>query len=138
MSDYADITIKNHKRYGIKIVFVIFYDCDIDNSKKLSDLAKKYHHVIEENKGIYSVIDTRNIKGFSNTLAFSEAKTLKKYEMMVKSNLVSMSILINNALLSLIIDTISNIHPFVIPTKITKTNKEAMDYVIENYIKTIS
>ena len=67
-----------------------------------------------------------------------KAKTLKKYEMMVKSNLVSMSILIDGPLLSLLVSTVSKIHPFVVPTKITKTNKAAMDYIVENYNKTIS
>ena len=138
MSDYADISIKSHKKYGIKIVFLIFKECHIDNGDKLTDLIIKYHKIIEDNKGIYSVIDSRGINGFSKTLAFSKAKTLKKYETMVINNLLSMSILIDNHLLKMLMDTVSKIHPFVVPTKISKTNKEAMEFIIEHHNRTLS
>jgi hypothetical protein len=138
MSEYADMTIKSHKKYGIKIVFLIFKECHIDNGDKLSDLVTKYHKIIEDNKGIYSVIDTRGVNGFSKTLAFSKAKTLKKYETMVEKNLLSMSILIDNYLLEILVNTISKIHPFVVPTKISKTNKGAMDFIIEHHNRTLS
>lgn len=132
MSSYGDITIKNHKKYNKKIVFVIFKECYIDDESKLTAIVKEYHKIIEENKGICSVIDARAVNGCSKTLAFSKAKNLKKYEELVKSNLVCMSILLDNPVLKMLMGAVTKIHPFVVPTKVVKDNKEAMDYIVEN------
>jgi hypothetical protein len=132
MTEYAEITIKNHKKYNKKIVFVIFNECYVDDDAKITSVVKKYHKIIEENKGICSIIDARNVKGCSKTLAFSKAKNLNKYEELVKSNLICMSILMENPVLKMLMDAVTKIHPFVVPTKVVKDNKSAMDFVIEN------
>jgi len=132
MSEYGDITIKNHKKYNKKIVFVIFKECFIDDETKLTTIVKQYHKIIEENPGICSIIDARAVKGCSKTLAFSKAKNLKKYEELVKSNLVCMSVLLDNPVLKMLMDAVTRIHPFVVPTKVVKDNKDAMEYIIEN------
>lgn len=132
MSDYGDITIKNHKKYNKKIVFVIFNECFIDDEVKLTTIVKEYHKIIEENPGIYSVVDGRAVKGCSKTLAFSKAKNLKKYEELVKRNLVCMSILLDNPVLKMLMDAVTRIHPFVVPTRVVNNNKDAMDYILEN------
>ena len=132
MSDYGDITIKNHKKYNKKIVFVIFNECFIDDEVKLTKIVKEYHKIIEENPGICSVVDGRAVKGCSKTLAFSKAKNLKKYEELVKRNLVCMSILLDNPVLKMLMDAVTRIHPFVVPTRVVNNNKDAMDYILEN------
>ena len=132
MSEYAEITIKNHKKYNKKIVFVIFNEYYIEDEVKLKSVVQKYHDIIRDNPGICSVIDARNVKGCSKTLAFSKAKNLKKYEEMVKANLTCMSILLDNPILKMLMDAVTKVHPFVVPTKVVKTNKEAMDYIIDN------
>lgn len=133
MVEYATLSIKNHKKYGKKIMFLIFNECKIEDENEVERLFVEYHKIIEENPGISSIIDARNVKGCSKSLAFSKAKVLKKYEDLVIKNLISMSILLDNPILKLLMDAVTKIHPFVVPTKIVKDNKEAMEYVISNF-----
>lgn len=133
MLKYCDIGIKNHKKYNKKIIFVIFKECDIDDPDELDIIAKNYHKIIEENPGISSIIDARKVKTFSKTLAFSKANKLKKYEEIVKKNLISMAILLDNPVLKMLMDAVTRIQPFVVPTSIVNENKEAIDYIISNF-----
>jgi len=129
--NYAEIKVKNHKKYNKKIVFIIFEECDINNEENLNVVINEYHKIIKENPGICSIIDARNVKGFSKTLAFSKAKTLKKYEELVKANLTSMSILLTSPVLKMLMTAVTKIHPFVVPTKVVNSNSEATEFVIE-------
>ena len=122
MYKYCDITLKNHKKYNKKIIFVIFKSCDIDDENELEKIAKDYHELIRENPGVSSVIDAREIKSFSKSLAFSKAKKLKQYEDIVIKNLTSMAILLDNPVLKILLDAITKIQPFVVPTNIFKDN----------------
>lgn len=132
MSKYCDITIKNHKKYNKKIVFLIFKECQIDDATEIDMIAKNYHKIIEQNKGISSVIDGRNVKGCSKTLAFTKAKGLSKYEAIVKENLSCMSIILDNPVIKMLLDAVTKVQPFVVPTKVVKENKDAMDFIIGN------
>lgn len=133
--EYCDITIKNHKKYNRKILFVIFKDCYIDDPDKLNAVVTEYHRIIEENKGISSVIDTRCIRGCKKTLAFSQGRAMRKYEDLVRANLLSLSIIMDNLLLENLLSAIVSIQPFVIPTKVVKENKAALGFLIENFNK---
>ena len=135
MPEYCDITIKNHKRYNRKIVFVIFKDCYIDDSSKLEEVVAAYHKVIQQHPGISSVIDTRGVQGCKKTMAFSQAHGMKKYEKVVRSNLLCLSIIMDNMLLENLLATITSVQPFVIPTKVVKDNKGALYFLTENFIK---
>lgn len=135
MPEYCDITIKNHKRYNRKILFVIFKDCYIDDADKLNEVVTEYHKLIEDNKGISSVVDTRNIRGCKKTLAFSQGRAMRKYETIVRANLLSLSIIMDNLLLENLLSAIVSIQPFVIPAKVVKENKSALTFIIENFNK---
>lgn len=135
MLDYCDIKIKNHKKYSRKIVFVIFKECYIDDLTKIEEVIVEYHKVLEQNKGISSVIDARCVQGCKKTLAFSQGRAMKKYEKLVRENLLSLSIIMDNVLLENLLSAISSIQPFVIPTKVVKDNKGALDFLIENFNK---
>ena len=133
MTSYGSITIKNHKKYNKKILFLIFDECDITDEDIVEKMFVEYHKVIEDNPGISSIVDARNVKSCSKTLAFSKVKSLKKYDEMVRRNLLCMSILLDNPVLKLLLDAITKVHKFIVPTKIVKDNKEAMDYVISQF-----
>ena len=133
MSKYCDITIKNHKKYNKKIVFVIFKDCYIDDPDEVDRIAEEYHKIVEENKGISSIVDTRGVQGCSKTLAFAKAKSLSKYEPLVKANLTCMAIVMDNMVTKMLLDAVTKVQPFVVPTSVVKENKAAMDYVISNF-----
>jgi Pyruvate/2-oxoacid:ferredoxin oxidoreductase gamma subunit len=133
MTSYGEITIKNHKKYNKKIIFLIFNECDINDENAIEKLIVEYHKVMEENPGISSIIDARNVKSCSKTLAFSKAKTLKKYDTIARANLVSMAILLDNPVLKLLMDAVTKVHPFIIPTKIVKDNKSAMEFVVSQF-----
>jgi hypothetical protein len=135
MTKYGEITIKNHKKYNKKIMFLIFNECDIDDENEVERLIVEYHKVIEDNPGISSIIDARNVKSCSKTLAFSKAKTLKRYDAMARKNLLCMSILMDNPILKMLLDAVTKVHSFIVPTKIVKDNKSAMDYVISEISK---
>ena len=133
MTNYGEITIKNHKKYNKKIIFFIFNECDISDEVAVEKLIVEYHKAIEDSPGISSIIDARNVKSCSKTLAFSKAKTLKKYDELAKKNLFSMSILLDNPILKMLVDAVTKVHPFVVPTKIVKDNKSAMDFVVSHF-----
>lgn len=133
MTSYGEIKIKNHKKYNKKIIFLIFNDCDINDDNAIEKIIVEYHKIIEDNPGISSIIDARNVKSCSKTLAFSKAKTLKKYDTIARTNLVSMAILLDNPVLKLLMDAVTKVHPFIIPTRIVKDNKGAMDFVVSQF-----
>ena len=133
MTSYGKITIKNHKKYNKKIIFLIFDECTIDDEKIVEKMFVDYHKVIEDNPGISSVVDARNVKSCSKTLAFSKAKGLKKYDELVRKNLVCMSIMLDNPILKLLLDAVTKVHKFIVPTKVVKDNKEAMDFIVSHF-----
>ena len=133
MTSYGEITIKNHKKYNKKIMFLIFNECDITDENIVEKLIVDYHKVIEENPGISSIVDARSVKSCSKTLAFSKAKTLKRYDEIVRKNLISMSIMLDNPILKLLLDAVTKVHKFIVPTKIVKDNKSAMDFVVSQF-----
>jgi len=133
MSNYGEISIKNHKRYNKKIIFVIFNECDINDENIVEKMLVDYHKIVEENPGISSIIDARKVKSCSKTLTFSKAKTLKKYDVLVRNNLKSMALLLDNPILKMLLDAVTKIHPFVVPTKLVKDNKDAMNFVISQF-----
>tara|TARA_A100001015_G_C14440032_1_gene500087 strand:+ start:118 stop:522 length:405 start_codon:yes stop_codon:yes gene_type:complete len=134
MSKYCEITVKNHKKYNRKIVFLIFNDCSIEDSEEVDKIATEYHKIVKENPSISSIIDARNVKSCSKSLAFNKAQSLKKYEDIVKENLTCMAIILDNPVLKMLMDAVTRIQPFVVPTSIVKENKEAIEFVI-NQIK---
>ena len=136
MAEYCDITIKNHKRYNKKIVFVIFKECYIDDATILQKVVEDYHSIVTQHKGISSVIDTRNIKGCRKMLAFSQGRDMKKYEEIVKKNLICLSIIMDNVILENLLNAVTSVQPFVIPAKVVKNNTDALDFLIENFNKT--
>ena len=133
MTSYGEITIKNHKKYNKKIMFLIFNECDITDENIVEKMFVEYHKVIEDNPGITSIVDARNVKSCSKTLAFSKAKLLKRYDELVRKNLVSMSIMLDNPILKLLLDAVTKVHKFIVPTKIVKDNKSAMDFVVSQF-----
>lgn len=133
MTSYAEIKIKNHKKYNKKILFLIFDECDMNDENIVEKLIVDYHKTIEENPGISSIIDARNVKSCSKTLAFSKAKTLKRYDAIAKSNLLSMAILLDNPILKILMDAVTKVHPFIVPTVVVKDNKSAMDFVVSHF-----
>lgn len=133
MTSYGEITIKNHKKYNKKIMFLIFNECDITDENIVEKMFVEYHKVIEENPGISSIVDARNVKSCSKTLAFSKAKSLKKYDELARKNLISMSIMLDNPILKLLLDAVTKVHKFIVPTKIVKDNKSAMDFVVSQF-----
>jgi len=133
MTSYGEITIKNHKKYNKKIMFLIFNECDITDENIVEKMFVEYHKVIEDNPGITSIVDARNVKSCSKTLAFSKAKSLKKYDELARNNLISMSIMLDNPILKLLLDAVTKVHKFIVPTKIVKDNKSAMDFVVSQF-----
>tara|TARA_R110000772_G_scaffold267615_2_gene392029 strand:+ start:1364 stop:1768 length:405 start_codon:yes stop_codon:yes gene_type:complete len=133
MTSYGEITIKNHKKYNKKIMFLIFNECDITDENIVEKMFVEYHKVIEDNPGITSIVDARNVKSCSKTLAFSKAKSLKKYDELARKNLISMSIMLDNPILKLLLDAVTKVHKFIVPTKIVKDNKSAMDFVVSQF-----
>lgn len=133
MTSYGKITIKNHKKYNKKIMFLIFDECDITDENIVEKMFVEYHKVIEDNPGISSIIDARNVKSCSKTLAFSKVKSLQKYDELARSNLISMSILMDNPILKMLLDAVTKVHGFVVPTKVVKDNKGAMDFAVSHF-----
>ena len=133
MSKYCEISIKNHKKYNRKIVFLIFNDCNIEDAEEVDKIATEYHKIVQENPSISSIIDARNVKSCSKSLAFSKAQSLKKYEEIVKKNLTSMAIILDNPVLKILMDAVTRIQPFVVPTSIVKENKEAMEFILSKF-----
>ena len=133
MSDYVELSFKNHKKYNKQIMFVIFKECHIDDRQKLDNLIQKYLQILKEKNNLTIIVDARNIKKFDKTLAFQKATELDKYKNIVKKNVISMAILLENPILKFLLDAVTKIHPFVVPTIVCKENKEAMDFAISHF-----
>jgi len=44
-----------------------------------------------------------------------------------------MSIMLDNPILKLLLDAVTKVHKFIVPTKVVKDNKEAMDFIVSHF-----
>ena len=44
-----------------------------------------------------------------------------------------MSIMLDNPILKLLLDAVTKVHRFIVPTKIVKDNKSAMEFVVSQF-----
>ena len=58
---------------------------------------------------------------------------MKQYESLVKTNINSMAIIMDNPVTRLLLDSVSSLHPFIVPTQVVNDNKAALDYVINEF-----
>jgi len=133
MNEYVDITFKNHKKFNKKILFIIFKECSMDDRKKVDEIITEYVKIIKENTDLSIIVDGRNIQKVDKTMGFQKATELDKYRDLVHKNVISMAILLENPVLKFLLDSITKIHPYVVPTIVCNENKEAMDHIVSQF-----
>ena len=115
----TEFSLKNHKRFNKKILF--------------DDDFKKYEDFLNNNEQLTIIVDARNVKSASTSLAVRKLSLFKKIEPLVKKNVISCSIIINNPIIKTILSTLTRLQPFVVPYKTVSDRQQAMDFCTSHF-----
>ena len=132
MDDYVIMKLKNHKEFNKKILFVMVTCQNFDCSKDMmNDILNKYKTYLEENPGISTIFDTRQLSQVSAKTAWEGASMICKLNNLAKRNVSCSCIIMGNKLIKDLFNTVTKVHPIIVPYKIAENNQEALDFVIE-------
>jgi len=136
MDEYVEIKVKNFSKYNKKIICFSSKGKEIPNDEDLAiNVVKKYSDLIENNPGCITFIDLRIVEKFPITLIWSKLNIFaKKIDPIARRNLFASVIFVSNKQMKTFVNSVFQVYPPVIPTKICNTNEEAMDFVV-NIIK---
>ena len=116
MDEYVVIKLKNHKEYNKKILFVMVtcnkFDCPKSMMEEILSVYKGY---LEENP---------------NT-AWEGASMVCKLNNLAKKNVLCSCIIMGNKMIKDLFNTVSKVHPVVVPYKIVDNNQDALAFVTE-------
>lgn len=130
----TEFSLKNHKRYNKKILFIMFEENTVINDeKRIDDDFKKYVEFLTENDQLTIIVDARNVKSASSSLAIRKVGLFKKIEPLVKKNVISCSIIINNQIIKTILSTLTKMQPFVVPYKTVSDRQQAMEFCTSHF-----
>jgi len=130
-SKYCTTYLKKHKRSNKLILFVCFKeDVVLDNLNEVLNIIKYYNNIIKNNDKVSSIIDARGVIRCTKNVAFSTSESLLQYKGLYKSKLDKIAIILEQPLLKLLLDSVTMVHPFVVPSKIVNSNNSAIDFVI--------
>lgn len=128
---YCTMYLKKHKRSNKLILFVCFKDdVIIDNFNVVTSIIKDYNDFIKNNDNVSSIVDARGIVRCTKSVAFSTSESMLQYKELYKSKIDKIAIILEQPLLKMLLDSVTMVHPFVVPTNIVNNNKSAIDFVI--------
>lgn len=131
MDDYVVMKLKNHKDYGKKILFIMVTCQKFDCSKDLmNDILNNYKNYLEENPGISTIFDTRQLNYVSPQTAWEGASMICRLNNLAKKNVSCSCIIMGNKLIKDLFNTVTKVHPVIVPYKIVDNNQEALDFVV--------
>ena len=132
MEDYVSMKLKNHKEHNKKILFVMLLKPHIDYNKELMlKTIEEYKKHIIENKDLSIIIDTRQLNTLSPKLAWEGAGLASKLNSVSQQNVRCSCLIMEPGIIKTLFNTITKVHPVVVPFKVVSDNKNAMDFVIE-------
>jgi hypothetical protein len=132
MDDYVVMKLKNHKDYNQKILFVMVTCQKFDCPKEImNSILEQYKTYLEENPGISTVFDTRQLNYVSPKTAWEGASMICRLNNLAKRNVKCSCIIMGNKLIKDLFNTVTKVHPVIVPYKIADNNQEALDFVVE-------
>jgi len=131
MDDYVVMKLKNHKDYDKKILFIMVTCQKFDCSKDLmNDILNNYKNYLEENPGISTIFDTRQLNYVSPQTAWEGSSMICRLNNLAKKNVSCSCIIMGNKLIKDLFNTVTKVHPVIVPYKIVDNNQEALDFVV--------
>lgn len=132
MDDIVVMKLKNHKEYNKKILFVLVtckeLKLDKNIMKKVIDEYKKY---LDENKNLSIIYDTRQLSYLNPRTAWEGASMICNLNDIARQNVIASCVIMENRSIRSLFNTVSRVHPPVVPLKVVENNQQAMEFVIE-------
>ena len=132
MDQYVEIKIKNFAKYNKKIICFSSKGREIPNDGEIAEqVVKKYKEMLEKNPGCITFIDFRIVEKFPITLAWNKVNVFSaEIDPVARKNLFASVIFVSGSAMKTFVNSIFQVYPPVIPTKICNTNEEGMDFIV--------
>jgi hypothetical protein len=132
MDKYIEVKVKNFAKYNKKIVCFSTKEKEIPNDGELAEAAvKKYKEMLEKHPGCITFIDIRIVEKFPITLAWNKINVFAaEIDPVARKNLYASVIFVSNQSMKTFINSVFQVYPPVIPTKLCNTNEEGMEFIV--------
>jgi hypothetical protein len=136
MDQYVEIKVKNFAKYNKKIICLSSKSREIPNNEKIAEeVVSKYKELLIKNPGCITFIDLRIVEKFPITLAWNKVNVFAaEIDPVARKNLFASVIFTSGTAMKTFVNSVFQVYPPVIPTKICNTNEEGMEFVV-NIIK---
>jgi len=133
MDQYVEIKIKNFAKYNKKIICFSSKGKEIPNNGELAEkIVQKYKDLLIQNPGCVTFIDLRIVEKFPITLAWNKVNVFaNEIDPIARKNLFASVIFVSGQSMKTFVNSIFQVYPPVIPTKICNSNEEAMEFVVQ-------
>lgn len=133
MDQYIEIKIKNFAKYNKKIICFSSKGKEIPNNGELAErLVQKYKELLIQNPGCVTFIDLRIVEKFPITLAWNKVNVFAaEIDPIARKNLFASVIFVSSQSMKTFVNSIFQVYPPVVPTKICNSNEEAMEFVVQ-------
>lgn len=133
MDQYVEIKIKNFAKYNKKIICFSSKGKEIPNNEELSEkVVQKYKELLIKNPGCVSFIDLRIVEKFPITLAWNKVNSFAtEIDPVARKNLFANVIFVSGQSMKTFVNSIFQVYPPTVPTKICNSNEEAMEFVVQ-------
>ena len=125
MDQYVEIKIKNFSKYNKKIICFSSKGKEIPNNGELAErLVQKYKELLIQNPGCVTFIDLRIVEKFPITLAWNKVNVFaNEIDPIARKNLFASVIFVSGQSMKTFVNSIFQVYPPVIPTKICNSNE---------------
>lgn len=128
---YCTMYLKKHKKSNKLILFVCFKDnVIIDDVNIITIIIKDYNNFIKKNNNLSIIVDARGIMRCTKNVAFWTSDFMLQFKQIYKSNIDKVAIILELPVMKLLLNSVTTIHPFVVPTNVVNNNKSAIAFVI--------
>ena len=133
MDQYIEIKIKNFAKYNKKIICFSSKGKEIPNNGELAErIVQKYKELLIQNPGCVTFIDLRIVEKFPITLAWNKVNIFAaEIDPVARKNLFASVIFVSSQSMKTFVNSIFQVYPPVVPTKICNSNEEAMEFVVQ-------
>ena len=133
MDQYVEIKIKNFAKYNKKIICFSSKGKEIPNNGELAEkIVQKYKDLLIQNPGCVTFIDLRIVEKFPITLAWNKVNVFaNEIDPIARKNLFASVIFVSGQSMKTFVNSIFQVYPPVIPTKICNSNEEGMEFVVQ-------
>jgi hypothetical protein len=133
MDQYVEIKIKNFAKYNKKIICFSSKGKEIPNNEELAEkVVQKYKELLIKNPGCVTFIDLRIVEKFPITLAWNKVNSFAaEIDPVARKNLFASVIFVSGQSMKTFVNSIFQVYPPTVPTKICNSNEEAMEFVVQ-------